>query len=137
MPKVLLGDPALAAFEGVLRGRLPGGIELVTTSSFDDAEFAAVAGDASILVDAAVWRMAPRVRFTQLVGAGYDTVDVEAAKAAGVVVAYNPGVNAAGVAEHTLLLLLALLKHLLRSEAATRAGPFAPDYGNDGQTPRP
>jgi lactate dehydrogenase-like 2-hydroxyacid dehydrogenase len=67
------------------------------------------------------------VRFIQQFGAGYDPVDLSAVQAAGVLVAYNPGVNAAAVAEHTLLLMLALLKNLAWSEGWARQGQFVLD----------
>jgi phosphoglycerate dehydrogenase-like enzyme len=46
--------------------------------------------------------------------------------AAGVAVAYNPGVNRTGVAEHTVMLILALIKRLPLSESRTREGRFVP-----------
>src|SRR5437763_31311 len=38
MPTVLLSDPALAAFAGVLRAALPPEVELAGVTSFEDAE---------------------------------------------------------------------------------------------------
>jgi phosphoglycerate dehydrogenase-like enzyme len=132
MPKVLLIDPALATMAGRFREILPADVEVVTVATFDDAEFARLAADADVLVnarrriDAPALATASRVRFVQLVGVGCDTVDVEAARAAGVLAAYNPGVNTAGVAEHALMLMLALIKRLPSSERVTRGGRFAP-----------
>lgn len=131
MPKVLLIDPALAVAMDRFRQTLPASVEIAATTSFDDDELARLAVDADILVnarrriDAAMLAMAPRVRFIQLIGIGYDTVDVAAVASAGITVAYNPGVNAAGVAEQTLMLMLALVKRLPWSEQSSRAGQFA------------
>ena len=55
----------------------------------------------------------PRLRLVQLISAGYDRVDIEAARKAGVPVANNGGSNTTAVAEHTLLLILAILKKLV------------------------
>src|SRR5688572_11133449 len=105
MPKILLIDPALALAVDRFRQILPASVEINATTSFDDDEFARLAVDAEILVnarrriDAAMLAMAPRVRFIQLIGIGYDTVDVPTVASAGITVAYNPGVNAVGVAE--------------------------------------
>ena len=55
-------------------------------------------------------------------GAGYDTIDVEACTAAGVGVVNQAGGNAEGVAQHTLGMILTLLKRIPESEAAMRAG---------------
>lgn len=131
MPKVLLTDPALEIMVGPLHTLLPSGVEFAAVTGFGDEEFARLAADADVLVnarrriDAATLDMAPRVGFVQLVGIGFDTVDLAAAAAAGVAVAYNPGVNAVGVAEQTLMLMLALIKRLPLSDHVTRAGRFA------------
>jgi phosphoglycerate dehydrogenase-like enzyme len=131
MPKVLLIDPALAVATDRFRQILPASVEISATTSFDDDELARLAADADILVnarrriDADMLGKAPRVSFIQLIGIGYDTVDLAAVASAGITVAYNPGVNATGVAEQTLMLMLALVKRLPWSEQASRAGQFA------------
>ena len=131
MPKVLLIDPALVLLADAFRALLPETVEVAATATFDDEEFARLAVDADVLInarrpiDAATLAMAPRARFVQLFGVGRDTVDVAATAAAGVVAAYNPGVNAVGVAEQTLMLMLALIKRIPHSERLSRAGRFA------------
>ncbi|HEU5322192.1 MAG TPA: 2-hydroxyacid dehydrogenase, partial [Methylomirabilota bacterium] len=62
------------------------------------------------------------LRLVQLLSAGYDRVDVEAARKAGVPVANNGGANATAVAEHTLMLALAVLKRLVRFHNDVVAG---------------
>jgi phosphoglycerate dehydrogenase-like enzyme len=132
MDKVLLVDPALAGLADRFRERLPADVEVAAVTSFDDAEFARLAADATILVNArrpigaATLVMAPEVRLIQAIGVGIDSIDLAAAAAAGVTVAYNPGVNRIGAAEHAVMLMLALVKGLAASERSTRAGRFAP-----------
>ena len=132
MASVLLIDPALAPLVSRFVEQLPDGVEVAAVTTFDDAELARMAADATILVnarravDAATFRVAPKVRLVQMIGAGTDPIDRAAAAAAGVAVAYNPGVNTTGAAEHTVLLMLALLKGLQASEVQTRAGGFDP-----------
>jgi phosphoglycerate dehydrogenase-like enzyme len=132
MPKVLLIDPALATFRERFAARLPADVDVVAVTSFDAGEFARLAADAEIFVnarrpvDAALFRMAPAVRYVQQIGVGTDPIDRAAAEAAGVLVAYNPGVNKTGAAEHAVMLMLALLKRLSSTELATRAGRFEP-----------
>lgn len=132
MVKVLLADPALAALADRFAGLLPADVDVVAVPSFGDEEFGRLAADATVLVnarrpiDAATLAMAPAVRFIQLIGAGTDTLDLAALADAGVVAAYNPGVNRTGAAEHAIMLMLALLKRLPASDQATRAGRFAP-----------
>src|SRR2546428_467855 len=88
------------------------------------------------------FRAAPKLRLVQLLSAGYDRVDVEAARKAGVPVANNGGANAIAVAEHTLMLMLAVLKRLVRLHndviaGKWRGGHFAQTraYERAGQTP--
>ena len=131
MVKVLLIDPALAGYAGQLAEQLPPDVEVAAVTTFDDDEFRQVAADATVLVnarrpiDADRLRMAPMVGLIQMVGAGTDTIDRAAIAAAGIQVAYNPGVNRTGVAEHAILLMLALLKRLPVSERVTREGAFS------------
>ena len=132
MVKVLLIDPALATVRDRFAERLPDDVEVAMVADFSDEEFRRQAADATALVnarrpvDAATLAMAPNTRFIQMIGAGVDPIDRSAVEAAGVMVAYNPGVNASGAAEHTIMLMLALLKRLPNTERATRAGRFAP-----------
>jgi phosphoglycerate dehydrogenase-like enzyme len=70
------------------------------------------------------FRSAPRLRLVQLLSAGYDHVDIEAARKAGVPVANNGGANAVAVAEHTLMLMLAVLKRLVRYHNEVVAGQW-------------
>lgn len=53
-------------------------------------------------------------------GAGFDTVDVEACSAAGVLVVNQTGLNKEGVAEHVLGMMLALSKEMIQSDRALR-----------------
>lgn len=53
---------------------------------------------------------AKNLKLIQRLGAGYDNVDLAAAKACGVPVANIPGANAVAVAEHAIMLMIGLLK---------------------------
>jgi phosphoglycerate dehydrogenase-like enzyme len=81
-------------------------------------EFTAAMRDADYFVGFArgisreFYRGAPRLKLIQLISAGYDRVDLVAAKEAKVPIANNGGANSVAVAEHTLLLILAVLKRL-------------------------
>lgn len=82
---------------------------------------------------AEVFRAAPHLRVIARFGAGFDSVDLEAATAAGVVVTTLPGFNADAVAEHTIALILASLRRLMENDHALRAGRW--DRGGE-LTPR-
>jgi phosphoglycerate dehydrogenase-like enzyme len=75
-------------------------------------------------IDVAAVAAAPNLKLVQQIGVGFDSLDLEALAAAGVAAAFNPGVNTTGAAEHTLMLILALIKRLPTADAATRAGRF-------------
>src|SRR5262249_29185322 len=67
-----------------------------------------------------------KLKLVQLLSAGYDRVDVEAARKAKVPVANNGGANAIAVSEHTILLMLAVLKRLVRFHNDLGAGKWRP-----------
>lgn len=73
-------------------------------------------------VTAAVLARAPQLRAVVRAGAGYDSVDVDAATRAGVSVSNLPGINANAVAEYTLALLLAQARRLVPVAAGVAAG---------------
>lgn len=130
--KVAFVEPVPSGLYAAVAQRLPDGVDLVGAADFSDAELARAAGDADVLmfsrrrIDAGTLTLTPQARFIQCVGAGYDSIDVNAVLAAGIPVAYNPAVNASSVAEHTVMLILALLRHFAEGERQTRAGGFRP-----------
>ncbi|AFM15148.1 phosphoglycerate dehydrogenase-like oxidoreductase [Mycolicibacterium chubuense NBB4] len=79
---------------------------------------------------------APKLRLVHKLGAGVNTIDVDAATARGIAVANMPGANAASVAEGTVLLMLAALRRLPQLDRATRAGQGWPSDPTLGETVR-
>jgi len=73
-------------------------------------------------VDAAVIAASPRLRIVARHGVGVDEVDIAAAAARDVLVTRAPGSNTQAVAEHTLALILALVKNLHGFSVAVGAG---------------
>ena len=128
MPRILLIDPLPLPLVERMRPMFPAGADLDIVSTLSEEELARHATETEILldinrkVDAHLLSILPRVRFVQRVGVGYVNLDLEALKAVGVVAAYTPGANAVAVAEHTILLMLALLKRFPAAESATRQG---------------
>lgn len=72
----------------------------------------------------------PDLRVVSRMGIGYDNVDVEAARAAGVTVCYAPDAPTVSTAEHAMALLLAVTKELPRQHERVRAG----EWGNASPT---
>jgi phosphoglycerate dehydrogenase-like enzyme len=64
----------------------------------------------------------PALRVIARVGVGTDSIDLEAATAAGVAVAITPGANEATVADHTVALMLAVQRRICEHDAGVRAG---------------
>ena len=64
----------------------------------------------------------PNLLLVSTNGAGYDTVDVEACTARGVLVVNQSGGNAESVAEHVLGMMLMLTKRVAECDRALRAG---------------
>ncbi len=65
---------------------------------------------------------APELLVVSMNGAGFDTVDVPACTAAGVLVVNQTGGNAEGVAEHAVAMMLSVLKRIPDGDAGTRRG---------------
>lgn len=101
----------IAADEADLAGLLPAAHVLVTQRTPIDGEQIAAA---------------TRLRQLQVLAWGSPPVDREAAAARGVRVVDLPSLSQLGVAEHTLLLMLALVKELPAAHARTVAGERAP-----------
>lgn len=81
-------------------------------------------------------RRATRCRLIHKLGAGVNTIDVDAASERGIAVANMPGANAPSVAEGTVLLMLAALRRLPELDRATRAGAGWPTDPRLGETVR-
>jgi phosphoglycerate dehydrogenase-like enzyme len=79
---------------------------------------------------------ARRLKLVHKMGAGVNTVDVEAATRLGIAVANMPGANAPSVAEGTVLLMLATLRRLPELDRATREGRGWPSDPTLGETVR-
>jgi phosphoglycerate dehydrogenase-like enzyme len=113
----------------IVRSLTPHGFELAV-ADFGTPEFYQVAADAEYFMGLArqmggeFFRAAPKLKLVQLLSAGYDRVDVEAARKAKVPVANNGGANAIAVAEHTIMLMLAVLKRVVQLHNDVVAGKW-------------
>ena len=75
-------------------------------------------------VDRDVLDRAPKLKLVARPGTGLDNVDVEYAKSKGVTVVNSPESLVEGVAEHVVLLMLALSRKLVQADVTTRAGKW-------------
>jgi glyoxylate reductase/D-3-phosphoglycerate dehydrogenase len=79
-------------------------------------------GFADMLVKDELFAIAPKLRLVQVLSAGYDRADLGAARRAGVPLCNNGGANSNAVAEHALLLMLAVSRQLIKQHANVAAG---------------
>lgn len=74
---------------------------------------------------ARVFESCPNLKVLSLWGTGTDNVDLPAASAHGVTVTNTPGVAAVSIAEHSLLLMLAVARQITTVHNRTAAGEWA------------
>ena len=71
---------------------------------------------------AEVFAASPMLRVVARTGVGLDSIDVSAAEAAGVTLFTTPGANHNSVADHTMALILALVRRLVENDTVLRKG---------------
>jgi phosphoglycerate dehydrogenase-like enzyme len=132
-PRILMMENPLSATE-IARELAPAGMELVV-APLGSPEFEAALPGADFLVgfgnravNADFYRRAPKLKLMQLLSAGYDTVDIEAARGAGIPVCNNGGANSTAVSEHAILLMMAVARRLVWQHESVAAGRWR---GND------
>lgn len=93
----------------------------VVDMSLPDEQKAALCQDAEVLVlgvseiSTDFVRRLPRLKFIQLLSAGFDRIDVQAISEMGIRICNNSPSIAPSVADHTIMLMLACLRHLIPS----------------------
>src|SRR5947207_13792618 len=134
--RIIVVPPSTEVGE-IAREMAPSGFELVLARNFPEIE--AAAGTAEYMVcypgvtmKDAFYRAAPRLKLVQLLSAGYDDVDLEAARRAKVPVSNNGGANAISVSEHTLMLMLTVYRKVIWQHGSVSSGRWR---GN-GPAPR-
>jgi phosphoglycerate dehydrogenase-like enzyme len=94
------------------------------------ADVAQLAGGAVAAIASAdpftadVFEAAPQLRVIARSGVGTDSIDLDAATRAGVVVTTTPGLNDETCADHALALLLAALRRVVEHDASVRRGEW-------------
>ena len=130
MAKIVYSPPMPPAIMDRAHAMLPPGFELAVVDAdpakllpaMKDADY--YVGFARILMNKDFFAAGPRLKLVQLISAGYDRVDIEAARHARVPVANNGGANSVAVAEHALMLILAVMKKLAWQHANCVAGKW-------------
>jgi phosphoglycerate dehydrogenase-like enzyme len=135
MPTLVYRLQPWAFVDRLVRELCPPGFELLTmTRDASAPERAELLRDAEFLMGSWVttnvtlseqdYAAAPRLKLVQLMSAGYEHVDLQLAARFGVPVATFGDAMGSVVAEHTLLLILAVYRRLLQLDAAVRSGAW-------------
>jgi len=117
--------PEFAADLAALGAR---GIAVSVCPESDNERLFELLGTADVLwhvlrpVDREVIGRAPRLKLVQKIGVGVNTIDLEYARSKGIAVCNMPGTNSAAVAEHTIALILAVLRRLGSFDSELRSG---------------
>jgi phosphoglycerate dehydrogenase-like enzyme len=74
---------------------------------------------------------AAELRIISRWGVGFERIDVDAATAHGIVIAYTPGMLDEAVADYTFALLLGIARRIHTAHATMSAGEWAPQWGHD------
>jgi phosphoglycerate dehydrogenase-like enzyme len=118
------------AAQAVIRQHAPARFALTFAERPDDVTPAMLADADALLTVAFVtdpmMRAAPRLRFIQKWGSGYDKIDTAAAARHGIAVAITSGVNSDTVAEHAITLMLTVMRNVLVADRALRDGRWIP-----------
>ena len=102
----------------------------------DDETRAKLAGVDAIIAgaekfDAYTMEGADRLRIIARNGVGYDKVDLELCTERGVVVTNTPGAMADAVADHTIALLLAVVRRIASGDRAVKEGEYRVPIAED------
>src|SRR5215831_18804653 len=141
MPRVLFSDYDFPDLDLERSLFAQAGVEMVAAQCKTDAEvIEAAAGCAGILLQYApitgrVVAALPALGIVSRIGAGFDTVDVEACAKHGVWVANSPDYGVAEVATHALALALAMIRNVVAYDRDIAAGRW--HYLSSGPLRRP
>jgi len=147
MPKIVFSPKFPKSLVDVMMEMKPAGFDIAVVDA-TGPEFLAAAKDAEYFMGFGrnplgpdFYAAAKNMKLVQLISAGYNTIDLDAARRARVPVANNGGANSVAVAEHAVMLILATLKklHWQHNNVAAgkwRVGDFAETrlYELEGKT---
>lgn len=99
-----------------------------STLGLELAEYDVAFVTSRIPLSRAVLESAPRLSLIGKLGTGIDSIDLDAARDAGITVTHTPGHNALSVAEHALTLTLATARRLPKAAALLADGRWRDEY---------
>ena len=131
MPTVLLTNSYAPPLQALIRSLAPAEFDLVLMEKAEQAELLKKIPEVDYLlvggrlpIGRALLESATRLRMVQRSGVGLDSIDLDELKARHIPLYVNPGVNAQSVAEHTVMLVLAVLRRLPAVHATLKNGQW-------------
>lgn len=129
MPKILITNTYPNSIRQIINTLTPVGFELLFVEQADKGELLRLGGQVDYFlvggrlpIDEEVLKSAKNLKMIQRTGVGLDQMDLEALRRNAIPLYVNKGVNAVAVAEHTLMLLLALLRKVRTADDLLRKG---------------
>lgn len=128
--KILYFDKTTEEFKAILLGHKPSGFDLYFWHEMSDNERERILPEVDYLLAAThktgeeIFSKAANAKFLQKTGIGVDHIDLSSADTYGFPVSNTPGANATGVAELTILMILALYRKLPLINRTTKSGKW-------------
>jgi phosphoglycerate dehydrogenase-like enzyme len=131
MPVILLTNKYSDKVLKVVQKELPEGFDFISLEKADKEELLKKAANADyflasgrLSIDREVIETAIKLKMIQRTGVGTDTIDLQTLKEKRIPVYVNSGINSISVAEHTILLMLSVLRCLPQIDAGVKAGKW-------------
>jgi len=125
-PRIVIVPPS-KEIAALAREMVPAGYELVVAegeaailAALPTAEY--ILGFPSLKMPPRYYQAGPRLKLVQLLSAGYDTMDLDAARKARVPICNNGGANAISVAEHAIMLMLTVARRVVWQHQSVSGG---------------
>ena len=131
MPVILLTNHYSEQPKRIIKQQVPEGFDFVTLDKAAKDNLLALAPQADyflvsgrVPIDSDVIEAAVKLKMVQRTGVGIEMLDTQTLKEKGIPVYVNRGVNADSVAEHTLMLILSVLRRLSVLDASVKCGQW-------------
>src|SRR5690554_368753 len=129
MASILLTNHYTPSLLSIIEKEVPQGFSVISIEKPTKEEIIKKAIDADyflvggrIKIDRDVIESAPVLKMIQRTGVGMDAIDLEVLKEKEIPVYVNYGVNSRSVAEHTILLMLSVLRRLALVDSTLKSG---------------
>lgn len=133
MPRIVLGRPLHKAGLALLEARTDLELTVLQNPTPEVWREHMAEADGAVLwnqrMDQATLAVAPRLKVVARIGVGYDTVDIPACSARRIPVMVTNGMNDLAVAQHAMMLLLAVAHRTVDADRAVKAGGWMPPEG--------